>query len=97
MAEQVAAVDSAAPVHALPLPGEVGQQMAQQWRTGEATYLDGMARVFAQLRAERDIYPGHYAAVRSVYLTYLQRPALDKQQKVSRQLALWGWHSDVLI
>ena len=83
VAEVVAAADSAGAVQALPLPGEVGQQMAQQWRTGEATYLDGMACVFAQLRAERGTYPGHYAAVRSVYLIYLQRPALDKQQKVS--------------
>lgn len=60
--------------------------MGQQWRAGEATYLAGMARVFALLRGERGTYPGHYAAVRSVYLTYLQRPAQDKQQKVGPHL-----------
>lgn len=76
------AADALAPLAALPLPPGVGHQVAQQWRAGEAAYLAGMARQFALLRGERDTYPGHYAAVRSVYRTYLQRPAADKQQKV---------------
>lgn len=76
-------MDPLAAVPALPLPRQLAQQMAQQWQSGEAAYLAGMARTFAQLRTERAAYPGHYAAVRSVYLAYLQRPALDKQQKVS--------------
>lgn len=86
MAEAAAAVDPQAAVPALTLPRELGQQMAQQWSSGEAAYLATMAHVFAQLRAERTAYPGHYAAVRGVYLTYLQRPALDKQQKVRQHL-----------
>lgn len=79
-------MDPQAAVPALPLPRELGQQMAQQWQSGEAAYLAALGRVFAQLRAERATYPGHYAAVRAVYLTYLQRPALDKQQKVSQHV-----------
>ncbi len=74
--------DGAGPPAAGPLPAGLGQQMGQQWQAGEATYLAGMAQVFALLRGERNTYPGHYAAVRSVYLTYLQRPAHNKQQKV---------------
>ncbi|KAL0048541.1 hypothetical protein WJX82_005372 [Trebouxia sp. C0006] len=74
--------DGAGPPAAGPLPAGLGQQMGQQWQAGEATYLAGMAQVFALLRGERNTYPGHYAAVRSVYLTYLQRPAHNKQQKL---------------
>ena len=62
--------------------------MGQQWRAGEATYLAGMAQAFAQLRTERNMYPGHYASVRSVYLTYLQRPAPKRKTKV------W-WHMSI--
>ena len=76
-------MDPQAAVSALPLPRELGQQMAHQWQSGEAAYLAAMGRVFAQLRAERSAYPGHYAAVRGVYVTYLHRPALEKQLKVS--------------
>lgn len=91
----------------LALPLSLGQQMAQQWRQGEAAYLQGMSLVFAQLRTERAVYPGHYAAVRNVYLVYLQRPGHDKQDKVCHILhvashakplvwrhliAYYGWH-----
>lgn len=86
VAEAGSASDAPSPLAAAPLPAGLGLQMGQQWRAGEATYLAGMARVFALLRGERGTYPGHYAAVRSVYLTYLQRPALDKQQKVGPHL-----------
>ena len=76
------ASDAAEVVKRLALPLSLGQQMAQQWRQGEAAYLQGMSLVFAQLRTERAVYPGHYAAVRNVYLVYLQRPGQDKQDKV---------------
>ena len=81
------ASDAAEVVERLPLPVSLGQQMAQQWRQGEAAYLQGMSLVFAQLRSERAVYPGHYAAVRNVYLLYLQRPAQDKQDKVCHSTA----------
>ena len=87
VAEATVAVDPLAPVPALPLGREVGRQMAQQWRAGEAAYLAGMARVFAQLRKERNTYPGHYAAVRSVYITYLQRPAPLRKTKVRHHMS----------
>ena len=77
-----AAADAEGPVKVKALPLALGQQMAQQWRQGEAAYLQGLSRVFAHLRTERAVYPGHYAAVRNVYLLYLQRPAQDKQDKV---------------
>ena len=64
------------------LPEGLGQQLVQQWRHSEAAYLQALSLVFAQLRAERAVYPGHYAAVRNVYLVYLQRTAQDKQDKV---------------
>jgi len=80
--EASSTTDGAGPAAAGLLPAGLGQQMGQQWQAGEATYLAGMAQVFALLRGERNTYPGHYAAVRSVYLTYLQRPAHNKQQKV---------------
>jgi len=80
--EESSTTDGAGPPAAGPLPAGLGHQMGQQWQAGEATYLAGMAQVFALLRGERNTYPGHYAAVRSVYLTYLQRPAHNKQQKV---------------
>lgn len=80
--EAAVAEDPLAPVPGQPLGREVGQQMGQQWRAGEATYLAGMAQAFAQLRTERNMYPGHYASVRSVYLTYLQRPAPKRKTKV---------------
>ena len=80
--EAAVAEDPLAPVPAQPLGRQVGQQMTQQWRAGEATYLSGMAQAFAQLRTERNTYPGHYASVRSVYLTYLQRPAPKRKTKV---------------
>lgn len=82
VAEATVAVDPLAPVAAQPLGRQVGQQLAQQWRAGEAAYLAGMAQAFAQLRRERNTYPGHYASVRSVYLTYLQRPAPKRRTKV---------------
>lgn len=81
------ASDAAEVVQRLALPLSLGQQMAQQWRQGEAGYLQGMSLVFAQLRTERAVYPGHYAAVRNVYLVYLQRPAQDKQDKVCHTTA----------
>ena len=80
--EASSTTDVAGPTAAGPLPAGLGHQMGQQWQAGEATYLAGMAQVFALLRGERNTYPGHYAAVRSVYLTYLQRPAHNKQQMV---------------
>ena len=89
VAEAGSASDALGPLAAAPLPAGLGQQMGQQWRAGEAAYLAGMARIFALLRGERGTYPGHYAAVRSVYLTYLQRPAQDKQQKVGPHLLTW--------
>lgn len=82
VAEAAVAVDPLAPVPVQPLGREVGQQMALQWRAGEAAYLAGMAQAFAQLRTERNTYPGHYASVCSVYLTYLQRPAPKRRTKV---------------
>lgn len=80
--EAAVEIDPLAPLPAQPLGREVGQQLAQQWRAGEAAYLAGMAQAFAQLRTERNTYPGHYASVRSVYLTYLQRPAPKRKTKV---------------
>lgn len=88
-----AKVETAAEVAGTPqpkaLPLTLGQEMAQQWRAGEASYLQGMTLAFAQLRTERGVYPGHYAAVRSVYLVYLQRPAQDKQDKVGPRSNCW--------
>lgn len=79
------------------LPEEVGQQLVQQWRQWEAAYLQGLSLAFAQLRTERAVYPGHYAAVRNVYLLYLQRPAQDKQDKVCSPAAEAGHASSCLL
>lgn len=86
--QEAAAADAEGAMKAKALPLALGQQMAQQWRQGEAAYLQGLSRVFAHLRTERAVYPGHYAAVRNVYLLYLQRPAQDKQDKVCAVIML---------
>lgn len=84
--EVATAAEAAGVTERAALPLSLGQQMAQQWRHREAAYLQGMSLVFAQLRTERAVYPGHYAAVRNVYLVFLQRSAQDKQDKVSHCL-----------
>ena len=46
---------------AVPVNAQLGAVLHQQWSAAEGAFLEGLLRLFVQLRGEQEHYPAHFA------------------------------------